>query len=249
MNYSSLDEAFPFSAVAPDNGKRKKRRKEEPFQSGGGGKPTPPPQPSLPEPEVIEPDRPAHRRLPPAELLGGGPTENRESTSFSNFLNAFDPESYYPHPNSDVKDESVYRLEPDWTKSFMASDTPSWIKDRMASRDAEVPLTPAPWLDGAPTLWQKIPNALRGDAVVNEAEQKANSQLEEMQRKLDSMFKRLDDLDQTRAESNHLEIILFILGGVFILFMLDVLVKQGMQATAMIAAAGGSMLYKRNMSW
>ncbi len=243
MNYSSLDEAFPIPDTNESASKRLKKRRKEGFQS------VPPPRPSLPESEVIEPDRPAHRRLPPAELLGGPPTENLESTSFSNMLNAFDPESYYPHPSSDVRDESVYSLEPDWTKSFMDNQAPAWIKDRMASREAEVPLSPSPWLDGAPTLWQKIPNSMRGDPIVAEAEVKANGQLDEMQRKLDTMFRRLDDLDQSRTETNHLELILFILGGVFLLFMLDLLVKQGVQATALIAAAGGSMLNKANMSW
>lgn len=206
--------------------------------SFGGQRPRLPP----PEPEVIEPDRPAHRRLPPAELLGGGPTENNQSSSISEMLNAFDSESYFPHPHADTGDKNMYMLEPDWTKQFTGEDVPEWMKERMASRDAEVPLTPSPWLDGnSSTLWQRVPASKQGDPMLKEAAVAADSRLDDLQKKFDTMFQKLEDIDRTRAESNHIEIIMFVLGGVFLLFMLDMLVKQGTQATMLVAAAGGMM--------
>jgi hypothetical protein len=39
-----------------------------------------------------------------------------------------------------------------------------------------------------------------------------------------------------------LEIILFVLGGIFLVFLLDLLVKQGSQAMMLIAAAGGAQM-------
>jgi hypothetical protein len=243
----SLDEAYGGIIAPVRDRKRKKDRSRvlfheteaftNPEPTLGGQRPRLPP----PEPEVIEPDRPAHRRLPPAELLGGGPTENIQSSSVSQMLNAFDSESYFPHPHADTSDRNMYMLEPDWSKQFTGEDVPEWMKDRMASRDAEVPLTPSPWLDGGSTLWQRIPSFKQGDPVLKEATVAADSRLDDLQRKFDSMFQKLEDIDRSRAESNHIEILMFVLGGVFLLLMLDMLVKQGTQATMLVAAAGGMM--------
>lgn len=241
--YCSLEDAFPSIPDTPNIGtkeRRKKRSKSSFFDT----------KLSPPEPAVIEPDRPAHRQLPPAELLGAGPTKNEDSSSISQMLNAFDYQGpYFPHPNEDVKKSDVYQLEPNWTKVFQSDSAPSWIKDRMASRDTEVPLTPAPWLDAQPTLWQQVPSSLQGDPILKQAEVTATAHLDTMQQKLDAMFRKLDDIEHSRSETNHIEIILFILGGIFLLLMLDLLVKQGTQAALMVTAAGGSLLHKGNVLW
>lgn len=222
---------------------RERRRVKEAFS--GSNVRLPPPEPS-----VIEPDRPAHQRLPPAELLGGGPTENSESNSISQMLNAFDTEQYFPHPHSDNQQEGLYELGQDWTKAFQGDSVPSWIRDRMSQRVAEVPLKPSPWMDGAPTLWKTVPSTMQGDPILKQAEIKTTSQLDTMQQKLDSMFAKLDSLEQTRLETTHIEIILFILGGIFLIFMLDLLVKQGMQASFMMAGAMGThFIHKGGNLW
>ena len=232
----SLEEAYePFSDPPRNSGfdaskQRKKRR-----------------GPLPPEPQVIEPDRPGHRPLPAAELLGGSPTENRESSSISDMLNAAQSGDYFPTPSSDVNDENVYNLEPDWAKAFNDSSAPDWIKERMPQRNAEAPLVPSPWLDGASTLWQKIPDSQRTQVNLEGAETAAQSRIDELQRKLDGMFKKLEHLELGRAESNHLEIILFVLGGIFLLLLIDLLVKQGTQAAMYVSVAtGGGASMKRN---
>jgi hypothetical protein len=231
---ASLEEVFGNWGEEPrnDNKKRKKRRGVLP-----------------PEPLVIEPDRPAHRPLPAAELLGGKPTENTESTSISEMLNAAETSNYFPHPSVDTSDETVYKLEPDWAKAFNADSAPSWIKERMPQRSAETPLVPSPWLDGASTLWQKIPDSMKNTPGLRDAEKAATGRIDDLQKKLDAMFQKLNDLESTRAESNHIEIILFVLGGIFLLLLLDILVKQGTQAAAYVGQAdlsrsvlGGSLL-------
>ncbi len=242
----SIEEAFQTfeerDSPAPSRSREKKkserRKLKEAFSNANIRLPPP-------EPSVIEPDRPAHRQLPPAELLGGGPTENRESTSISQMLNAFDSEPYFPHPHEDNQQQGLYELGQDWLKAFQTDSAPSWIKERLAPREAEVPLVPSPWMDGAPTLWKKVPSQLQGDPILKEAEIQNTAQLDEMQRKLDSMFQKLDQLEQSRAETNHTEIILFVLGGVFLVFLLDLLVRQGMQATVLVAGAiGGGFAQK-----
>jgi hypothetical protein len=200
-----------------------------------------------PEPMVIEPDRPAHRPLPPGELLGGSPTSNSKSTSESEMLNAFETADYFPHPAEDVMDKNVYKLEPDWATAFNDTSIPDWIKNRMPHRENEAPLIPSPWLDGQPTLWQKIGKDEARQADLKGAEVAANERLDSLQRKLDSMFNKLEQMEVTKSESNLLEILLFVLGGIFLILILDILVKQGTQATMMIAAAGGGGLYKRYM--
>ena len=222
----SLEEAYPSfseSTSRNDSDPERKRRKKR----------------KMPEPEVIEPDRPAHRRLPPAELLGGAPTENTESTSISDMLNATESADFFPNPSVDVKDSNVYNLSPDWTKIFNDSSAPDWIKNRMPRRESEVPLVPSPWLDGAATLGHNVPESTGSQLNLKGAETAAESRMDTIQRKLDSMFSKLEAIDTSRAESNHLELILFILGGVFLLLLLDLLVKQGTQASLLLAAAGG----------
>ena len=200
-----------------------------------------------PEPQVIEPDRPAHRPLPPGELLGGPPSENTRSTSNSEILNAFETADYFPHPATDVSDKNVYKLEPDWATSFNDTSMPDWIKNRMPHRENEAPLIPSPWLDGQSTLWQHIGSNQKNQADLKGAEVAANERLDDLQRKLDNMFHKLEQMEVTKSESNLLEILLFVLGGIFLILILDIMVKQGTQASIMIAKAGGGQLYKRYM--
>ena len=200
-----------------------------------------------PEPMVIEPDRPANRPLPPGELLGGSPMSNSKSSSESEMLNAFETADYFPHPAQDVVDKNVYQLEPDWATAFNNTSVPDWIKNRLPHRENEAPLVPSPWLDGQSTLWQKIGKNEQTQADLQGAEVAANERLDDLQRKLDSMFNKLEQMEVTKSESNLLEILLFVLGGIFLILILDILVKQGTQASMIIASAGGAQLYKRYM--
>lgn len=236
----SLEEAFnggltddpprlfePAPPMSEERRKRKKRRALLP-----------------PEPTIIEPDRPAHRVAPQGELLEGS-----AETATSALLNARDvaQSPYAPAPMQDV-DETTYNLEPDWTKVFNETSAPDWIKERMPRRDVETPLVPSPWMDGAPTLWQTVPDNLRtqiGDGTPVTAEQRLDS----LQRRLDSMFAKLDGIETARAENNHVEILLFVLGGLFLLLLLDVLVKQGTRAAFMVAAAGGAITMKKGLAF
>jgi hypothetical protein len=153
-------------------------------------------------------------------------------------LNALDADEHFPHPSIDSGNKNSYMLEPEWATVFNDSPAPSWIKDRMARKEAEAPLIPSPWMDGGSTLWTRVPEDQTIQANIEKVEKKADDSLDVLQRKFDSMFKKLEDLESTRSESQHLEIILFVLGGFFIILLLDMLIKQGNYAMNIIGTAG-----------
>jgi len=222
--YCSIQEAFDSPGQPPAPSKRpKKKRSQERFQA------TP------------DPDRPANVAMPPADFIGGGP----QQPSYSNILTAIDTDqSYFPHPSEDTT-ENPYMLEPNWTKQFDGPSVPPWIKERIAAKEAEVPLNPT-WVDGQPTLWQKIPAAYTAPAPAPsvpypDLEDRFSQFESKINNKLDQMFAKLSELDKGKNESSHIEILLFIIGGLFVLLMLDILVKQGTKAMMLIAAAGGGL--------
>jgi hypothetical protein len=229
----SLEEAFTTFSEVPSR----------PSAGSGGGEKRRKKRTHLlpPEPSVIEPDRPAHRPLPPAEVLGGPVTEYTD-TPASAMLNAMTVSDHFPHPPPETENPNMYTLEPDWAKVFNDASAPQWIKDRLPNREAETPLIPSPWMDGAPSLWQRVPAGLANQPGLTAAEDAAESRLDTMQKRMESMFQKLEDLEQTRSESQHMEVILFVLGGIFLIFLIDLLVKQGTQASILLAAAGGSRL-------
>jgi hypothetical protein len=227
--YCSINEAF--TTTLPETQRKKKRRE--------GKRPLLPP----PEPFAIDPDRPANRPPQEAEVVSGG------KEYYTNLLSAVDSDdSYFPHPHTDLPGDDMYKLQPDWTQAFNGPSVPSWVKERLAQKEAEIPLQTPSWMEGGPTLYQKIPSAYTvaapAPAVQGIDESRLYAVEERLNGRLDQMFSRLDEINKAKSESNHIEIILFILGGLFLLLMLDMLVKQGTKAAIMIASAGGSMLYK-----
>jgi hypothetical protein len=223
----SLEEAF--ISFDDQNARNKKKKKSR--------------RPLLPpEQEIIDPDRPAQRKMPPAELLRAQsqlrePFEGGEHNEDA-MMAAFDSaELGTAAPVSE--DAGSFTLEQDWTRLFNDAGAPDWIKERMPRRDAETPIAPVPWMDGAPTLFTTAAAIPTAASYTSNNQSSAPSQLGEMQRRLDSLFAKLDDMELRRSESNHLEIILFVLGGLFVLLVLDMLVKQGTQASIYMALAGG----------
>lgn len=234
--YCSINEAF--QDVMPSSTPKQKRKK----------------RPALPpEPFQIDPDRPANRppsQIPPVSTPG-------ESSEYTNLLRAVDEDqSYFLH--SAPEDSTT--LEPDWTKQFQGQSVPPWIKERLAAKDAEIPLKPqveAPvssWMQG-PALYQRVPSSYLPPSYMEPPSMApamapsgmsslSEERLMRMESRLDKLFDKLEAVENQRSESNHIEIILFILGGLFLILMLDLLVKQGTKACIMVAKAGGGQLLK-----
>jgi len=116
-----------------------------------------------------------------------------------------------------------------------------WIRRNLPGRDSEL-VTPQPWFDSSPTLWQNIPKDWKGGETRDSGSMMQFNRLDEMQSRIDSLFARLESVDRVRSESNHTEVILFILGGLFLLLILDLLVKQGTQISLWMASNDSSPL-------
>jgi hypothetical protein len=193
-----------------------------------------------PEPALVDPDRPANRPLPAAEELSETKAALTEPFDASLLTAPMTDDSYFPHPSSDVDDKTVYRLEPDWAKVFDVS-TPQWIKDRVPPTNVASPLTPSPWTDGAATLWQSVPDTLRSGGSAGGAPPSSDSRLQELMRRMDRLDGLFADLEMSKTQSNHLELIMFVLAGLFLILLLDLLVKQGTAATLALANLSGNM--------
>ena len=190
------------------------------------------------DPPVVAKQKQKKRKrylLPPPENFQssdeapGSSEEPAESMSVGSILNAGVSDSYFPHPTSDVLSNDVYNLDPKWAKMFTDTTAPAWIKDRMPDRQAEPPLIPSAWVDGQSTLWKNVNPGSVLD--VKGAQTLADSRVEALQKKLDAMFARLDDMDAQKRNGTNLELVMFVFGGFFLLIVLDLLVKQGTTAT------------------
>lgn len=250
MSYCTLEEAFQ-SNISDSVLPPMRQNLEEPSSRGERGRSKSkkqrrsnlPPQ----EPTVVEPDRPAHRPKHAAELLGGGAPGNDTSTSLSSYLiGSPDPnEDYFPFPSGDTNEhdpsfEKQFMLEPNWYEQF---------QHRMPNPKSETPQLPGASVDGYNTLYSKVPAPEeRNDTsrnVVTEQDRPGDpvstmgsvSQDSELKKRIDELFEKIDNLELSRSESNHSEIILFVMTGIFVLLMLDLLLKQGSRAIGHIATA------------
>jgi len=249
MSYCTLEEAFQTSisdSVLPPS----RQQFEEPGKGEKGRmKPRKHKRSPLPpqEPSIIEPDRAARNYKQPEELLGEQP-KNDTSTSISSYLvGVNDPnEDYFPYPNGGNDEhgfDKSFMLEPNWTDQFI---------DRVPSPKTETPPFPGASVDGYSTLYRNIPppqsksDEKRGMVEPEQINSQHNpttimgaaaSMTPELQKRIDDIFTKIDALEVARSESNHSEIILFVMTGIFVLLMLDLLLKQGCKALGNIVSA------------
>ena len=145
---------------------------------------------------------------------------SEQSASWTDFATAPDPDSFHP--------DSYMLKAPEWADH-------DWIRKNLPGKNTELAPTPQPWFDSAPTLWQNIPTDWKGGETRDAGSMLQFNRLDELQSRIDSLFDRLQETDRIRSESNHTEVILFILGGLFLLLIIDLLVKQGAQASLWMA--------------
>ena len=140
--------------------------------------------------------------------------EQREDTldeGFANFTNI-------------IGDDPGYRLSPDFTSAFAGKGV-----DRASGTDVlPIPSVKNVWKPLTPggantSFFNRLPSP-GGEFPIGQVSDMSSK--EELFRKLDSIYARLDDLENRRSENAQTETILFVMSGIFVLFSMDLLVKR-----------------------
>ncbi len=123
-----------------------------------------------------------------------------------------------------IGDDPGYRLNPDFTSAFAGKGvekaTGVDVLPIPSVKNVWKPLTPS----GARTaFFDRLPSP-GGDIPIGQVS--SSNEKEELFRKLDSIYARLDDLESRRGENAQTETLLFIMSGIFVLFSMDLLVKR-----------------------
>ena len=123
-----------------------------------------------------------------------------------------------------IPDASDYRLQPDFQKAFGQAG---------AARAGSTPTVPAPPVD---MYWKPLTRSGAQTSFVEHlpppsgkyhgSNQKQDDSMQEVTRKLDKLFARLDDMNVSSPEQVTSEILMFISSGIFVLFFMDLLVKK-----------------------
>lgn len=148
-------------------------------------------------------------------------TLNNELPPLKNFFGADpDGDSFADY----IPDASDYRLQPDFQKAFGQTG---------AARAGSTPTVPAPPVD---MYWKPLTRSGAQTSFVEHlppptgkyhgSNQKQDDSMEEVRKKLDKLFARLDDMNASSPEQVTSEILMFISSGIFVLFFMDLLVKK-----------------------
>ena len=119
---------------------------------------------------------------------------------------------------------------------MMGSDFTTFFKDKAAGAALPVPSIVDSWKrmtpSGAQSSYIDALPPPGGEYVIGSQRRPADSSYEgngDMMKKLDKIFARLDDLETMRSgasENNHMEIFMFILSGMFVMFAMDSLARR-----------------------
>jgi hypothetical protein len=127
-------------------------------------------------------------------------------------------------------DQADYRLQPDFTKAFQL--------DGLDRAGAGPTLPPAnanvswkPLSQGVPSSFFEKLSLPKGQYVRSsereDQERSSGMSNADLMKRMDVLFARLDDLHQTTPERMTSEMLMFISTGIFVMFMMDLLVKKG----------------------
>jgi hypothetical protein len=123
-------------------------------------------------------------------------------------------------------DAKNYLMEPDFLGAFKGLNPGSGNSSTLpvpSVRDVWKPMTPA----GVTTAFAKKLPSPGGEYVIGSGREKDESYLS-MSQKMDRILARLDDLQRgPNPEQSQKEILMFVASGVFVLFMMDLLVRRG----------------------
>ncbi len=127
-----------------------------------------------------------------------------------------------------VPDEKDYRLQPDFTKAFQQSGADragaSPVLPPSFSQMDWKPITPSgaqtSFIEHLPPPTGKYHNSIR-NALEN-----GDLSMEDVMKKLDKLFTKLEDMNHSTPEQLTSELLMFISSGIFVLFIMDMMVKR-----------------------
>lgn len=139
------------------------------------------------------------------------------------------PKSFFgADPDSDafadyVPDAADYRLQPDFKKAFEHSG---------AARAGATETLPNPSVN---MYWKPLTKGGAQTAFVEHLpppggkyqRSQGDPSMDEVMKKMDRLFARLDDMNTSSPEQVTSELLMFISSGIFVLFFMDLLVKKG----------------------
>jgi hypothetical protein len=121
-------------------------------------------------------------------------------------------------------DARNYLIEPNFTTAFMPSVPSGSALPVPSVRDVWKPMTPA----GVDTAFFSELPAPGGRAPQQTERSSGSDDYRSMAKKIDTILSRLDDIQRgPNAEQSQKEILLFVSSGVFVLFLMDLLVRKG----------------------
>lgn len=120
-----------------------------------------------------------------------------------------------------IGDDPNYRLKPDFTKTFEA-------KGLNKAAGTDLPPVPSnmfwkPLVSGGRSSFYSKLEPSKGSKV---APAPLVEDQREVLKKLDKIFARLDDLESRKSENANTEVMLFVMSGVFLMFSMDLLVRN-----------------------
>ena len=228
MNYCALDDAFQIAPGCEDDYAAKAARKEERRKA----------RRSKAIKQDKDPDRQHLNKLPEVAPMTG----LKERTAYEPFMQLDDNSCDYvksqlpiippikqsrskffgadpTEPFADyTPDAKNYQLEPDFLKAFehagvaRAGSFDNLYKDLPNSN-----MYWKPFVNGAQTSYVDTDRIQNTQNISNE----------DIMKKLDRLWARLDDMNKSSPEQVTSELLMFISSGIFVIFMMDILVKKG----------------------
>ena len=127
-----------------------------------------------------------------------------------------------------VPDEKDYRLQPDFTQAFQQSGADragaSPILPTPSTHMAWKPITPSgaqtAYIEHLPPPGGKYHRSLRN------AYENGDISMDDVMKKLDKLFAKLEDMNHSTPEQLTSELLMFISSGIFVLFIMDMMVKR-----------------------
>lgn len=213
----SLDDAFPDNTEKVGKIARKEERKKAALCKGpalsflkGGS-------------DMKDPDRQAEPLPPPPEKMESGPMKSTPDqkdsygNTISNYFGKSETDESFADFAPSIEDNPGYKLQPDFSASFKAAGF---------GKASGVPLQNEwkPMSDVA--FFNTSPKSIsEHDTQITPSSHMSQDDKALLQKKIDTLFARLESMECQSSEYVHTEIALFILSGLFLLFGLETIRK------------------------